>query len=137
MHGQRKKQRKGFTLAEMVIASVILCGAVIAVSAISTRSLAGSKLNKEYESAWHFLDRQLTLMDHMGINEFVEQGVMEGQIEDTEPKFNWKVEVLQLEFDNLWQVDITVWWDSQDRRRNVSAGTMLNGQGVLAQLAVE
>jgi len=48
----------GFTLVETITASVILCGAVLAVGAISTRSLGETRLNRQYEVAAALADRQ-------------------------------------------------------------------------------
>ena len=63
-----KQTDKGFTLVETILASVILCGAVLAVGAISTRSLGGAKLNRQYEVAAALVDRQLCLIDYIGVD---------------------------------------------------------------------
>ncbi|MHC4485650.1 MAG: type IV pilus modification PilV family protein [Planctomycetota bacterium] len=70
-----KRNNRGFTLVETVAASAILCGAVLTVGAISTRSLSGTRLNRRYEMATALIDKQLSLIDYVGIDEFIELGV--------------------------------------------------------------
>ncbi len=127
--------RKAFSLVETMVAAVILSAAVIAISAISTRSLRGVKLNREYELAWDLLDRQLTMIDYMGIETFIEMGETSGVFteESGGDGYFWQVETTLQETDYLYAVDIIVGWSSGTRPRMVSLTTMLNGQGTLEE----
>lgn len=120
----------GFTLVETMVASVILCGAVLALGAISTRCLSETRLNRQYEVASALLDKQLTMIDYFGIEEFIELGQMEGEFEDV-AGYYWKVVTVSQGIDNLYQVNITVSWVERNRLRSVSVDTMLNGKGML------
>jgi len=123
--------KRGFTLVETILASVILCGAVLALGAIGTRCLSETRLNREYEVAAALLDRQLTMIDYVGIEEFLEMGQMEGQLEEFEPGYYWSVVAESQGIGNLYQVSITVSWVERNRRHSVSVDTMLNGKGVV------
>ncbi|NQT03238.1 MAG: prepilin-type N-terminal cleavage/methylation domain-containing protein, partial [Planctomycetes bacterium] len=72
------KNKKAFSLIETLVASAILSGAVLTLGAISTMSLSGTRLNRRYEVAASLLDKQLNLIDYVGIDEFIELGQMEG-----------------------------------------------------------
>ncbi len=69
-------------LALLLSAAVLLSGAVVALCAISNKSLSGVKLNRENEVAWQLLDRQLTLIDYIGVDQFIEAGQLEGRFGD-------------------------------------------------------
>ena len=127
--------RKAFSLVETIVAAVILSGAVMAISAISTKSLRGIKLNREYELAWDLLDRQLTMIDYMGIETFIELGETSGEFteEDGGDGYFWQVQTSLEEADYLYAVAIVVGWNSGTRPRQVSLITMLNGQGTLEE----
>lgn len=127
--------RTAFTLAETVLASVILCAAVVTICAITTRGLAGTKLNRQYDLAWQLLDRQLTLIDYIGIDGFIELGQMQGVFEGLEPTYRWQVETSPESYDNLYKVAITVSWQAQNQPYSITAETMLNGQGLPAIIA--
>ncbi len=129
-----KTGRKGFSLVETVIAALLLSGAVVTICTLSTRSLTAVKTNREYESAWEILDRQLTLIDCIGIEEFIEAGRMSGQFGDKESGqmvHYWEVETEEGSADYLYKVYISVWWGAGGSGGKVSASTVLNGTGSL------
>jgi prepilin-type N-terminal cleavage/methylation domain-containing protein len=132
-----KRNKRGFTLVEMVTASAILCGAVLTVGAISTRSLSGTRLNRRYEMAAALIDKQLSLIDYVGIDEFIELGQMEGVFEESEPEYHWEVITEYQDIDSLYLVTITVSWVEHNRPYSISANTMLDGISVFIEVEVE
>lgn len=125
-----KRNKRGFTLVETIAASTILCGAVLMVGAISTRSLGRTRLNRQYEVAASLIDKQLSLIDYVGIDEFIELGRLEGEFEDFEPGYHWEVVTQYQNIDSLYLVNITVSWVERNRLRSVSVDTMLDGMSV-------
>ncbi len=132
--------RRAFSLVETIVAAVLLSGGVVAISAISTNSFRGVKLNRENELAWDLLDKQLTLIDFMGIDAFIESGETTGLFEDEgqeNPTHYWDVELTEMENDYLYSVNIIVGWDEGSRPRTVSLTTMFNGQGLTEEMEAE
>ena len=119
--------RSGFNLIETIVASVILSGAVLALGAISSRGLMDTRLNRHHEVAASVIDKQLTLIDAMGIDQFIEQGQSEGIIEELEPGYTWAVSTEYYGIDNVYLVTVTVGWLERNRPRQLVAQTMLNG----------
>ena len=102
---KHKKIKHGFTLVETLVASTILCGSVLTISAVCSKALVTTKLNREYENALRLIDRQLTVIDYMGIDEFVAQGSFEGEFTEFEPIiYYWYADVRQENIDNLYYV---------------------------------
>ncbi len=132
-----KRNNRGFTLVETVTASAILCGAVLTVGAISTRSLSGPRLNRRYEMAASLIDKQLSLIDYVGIDEFIELGQMEGVFEESELEYRWEVVTEYQDIDSLYLVTITVSWVEHNRPYSISANTMLDGISVFIEVEVE
>jgi len=132
-----KTNRKGFTLVEAAVASTILCGAVLTVGAISTSSLRGTRLNRQYETAVSLIDKQLSLIDYVGIDEFVELGQMEGDFTEIEPGYHWEVVTEYQDIDSLYLVTITVSWVEHNRPYSISVDTMLDGITIYIDVAAE
>lgn len=132
-----KTKKKGFTLVESAVASTILCGAVLTVGAISTNSLRGVRLNRQYEIAASLIDKQLSLIDYVGIDEFIELGQVEGDFEDIEPGYHWEVATEYQDIDSLYLVTIIVSWIDHGRPYSISVDTMLNGVSVYIEVEVE
>jgi len=134
---QAKINKKGFSLVETLVASAILSGAVLTVGAISTMALRGTRLNRRYEMAASLIDKQLSLIDYVGIDEFIELGQMEGVFEESEPEYHWEVVTEYLDIDSLYLVTITVSWVEHNRPYSISADTMLDGISVFIEVEVE
>jgi len=126
------KNRTGFTLVETIAASIILCIAVLALGAIGSRSLGSTKLNREYEMAATLADKQLTYIDYVGVEEFIETGTVEGQFKKgSGSTYFWRAATAYEGTDNLYQVTVTVNWFNRKRLYSVSVDTMLNGTSLL------
>jgi hypothetical protein len=123
-----KTKTKGFTLVEVVASSIILCGAVMIVGAIGTQALTGTHLNRRYETAASLADKQLSLIDYIGIDSIVKMGQAEGDYEDSGYEYHWKIETEYQEIDSLYLVTLTVSWVDRNRPYSISINTMLNGQ---------
>ena len=121
--------RKGFTLIEMILAGVLLSLAVLTLGSACTRFLNGTQLNREYEAALSVADRQLVLINYIGVEVFIEAGVTEGEIEDSQPVYRWSADCQQQDVGNLYKVSVTVSWVSRNRSHSVTVDTLTNGTG--------
>ena len=134
MENKRVRARKngtGFTLVETIAASTILCMAVLALGAIGTRALVETRLNRQYEVAAALADNQLTWIDYIGVEDFIESGQMEGVTEQFETGYRWEVVTEYQGTDNLYHVNITVSWIERNRLHSISVNTRLNGTGAV------
>jgi type II secretory pathway pseudopilin PulG len=129
-----RQYRRGFTLLETILATVILCAVVIVVGATSSRAMNSTNLNRQYETARQIADRQLTIIDYIGINEFLTAGTNEGVLTRFGREYKWQVMAEKLELGNLYSVEVIVSWVEHNHQYNVSVGTMLNSSDLLLEL---
>ena len=132
-----KTKTKGFTLVEVVASSIILCGAVMIVGAIGTQALTGTHLNRRYEMAASLADKQLSLIDYIGIDTIVEMGQAEGDYDESGYEYHWKIETEYQEIDSLYLVILTVSWVDRNRPYSISVDIMLNGQTLSEESSTE
>jgi len=123
----------GFTLVEAILATVILCGAVLAISAVSTRSMSTVQNNRFYEEALSIADRQLTMVDYMGVEDFISLGRDSGVIEMGDREYYWQIETAEQGIDNLYMVKAMVSWQQSGKVFSVGVDTMINGLGLLEE----
>jgi len=128
---------QGFSLVETLIAGMILSGAVLTLGAISTNALTETGLNRHYALAAALLDRQLTFIDSVGIDAFIQAGETDGIIGDFEPEYQWHVTTEYQGTDNLYLVTITITWLEGRRPCNLTVQTMLDGTGVATSTMTE
>jgi Tfp pilus assembly protein PilV len=120
---------RGFNLVEALVATMILSGAVLTLSAIGTNALSSTRLHRHYETAASLIDRQLNLIDYLGIDAFLEAGQTDGLIEEFDPGYQWSVTTEYQGTDDLYLVSITMTWLEGKRPYSVTAQTMLDGTG--------
>ncbi len=124
--------RHGLSLVETLVAGVILSATVVTVSALSSKAMFGTGSNRAYELAASLIDRQMTMIDAVGIDAFMEAGQTQGEFGEMAPDYAWSLYVEALGLDNLQEVTLTVYWPAGGGVKSLSATTRLNGQSVLA-----
>jgi len=122
-----RKNKRGFTLVEVIAASIILCAVVMIAGAIGTHSLVGTRLNRRYEMAASLADRQLSLIEYAGIDSIVEMGSLDGDSEELGYLYHWEIVTEYQEIDNLYLVTITVGWVEANRPYTLTVDTMFDG----------
>ena len=137
MNTRTRRNNKAFTLVETVTSSAILCGAVLTLVAITSRSLTATRTNRQYETAASIIDRQLSLLDYVGIDDFIESGQADGTVDDFEPGYHWEVSTEYMGIDSLYLVTITVTWIERNRPYSVSVQTRLNGESTYVDTETE
>jgi hypothetical protein len=128
-----KQAKNGFTLVETIVASTILCGSVLTISAVCSKAIANTRLNRQYENAYSLADKQLGLIDYIGIDEFIELGTFDGQFEDFSPAYSWEASVVYENIDDLYHVTVTISWTDLNHEYSTSVETMLNGISIYAE----
>lgn len=100
------------------------------VGTAGTQALSGTRLNRLYEMAASLANRQLTVIDYVGIDTIIESEELEGDSEDLGYSFHWQIETEYLEIDALYLVTVTVSWMDGNRARSISVDTMFDGTTV-------
>lgn len=122
--------RKGFSLIEMIAASIILSSGVVTICALNTSSFTSVRTNRDRELAWELLDRQLTIIDCMGLDEFLELRQFSGETKlenQTSTVYQWSAQMEEGINDNLYTITLTLSWGTESRRHTIMASTVLNG----------
>jgi hypothetical protein len=132
-----RKLARGFNLVEALVATMILSSAVLTLGAIGTNALSGARLHRHYEMAAALIDRQLSLIDQVGISAFIEAGQMEGLVEEFEPGYQWHVTTEYQGVDSLYLVSITMAWVEGSRPYSIVVQTMLNGTGAVLETSTD
>jgi len=130
---RRTSKTSGFSLVETLVAGTILSGTALAVLATSTMSIGTTRLNRQYERAASLVEKQLSLIDFIGIDDFVDGGEVEGISEEYETPYHWQVESEYQDIDSLYRLTMTVTWVDRNRPRRLVVETMLNGESLVLE----
>lgn len=121
-------KRRGYTLIEMLLASVVLCGAVLAIGAMSSKPLKAAKLNRQYADAMSIAERQLVLIDYVGVNNLQPDQALTGSIDRGGIGYSWEIDRQYIESAELYSVKVGVNWNAGKRPYNITIETRLSGK---------
>jgi len=96
-------------------------------------SIGTTRLNRQYERAASLVEKQLSLIDFIGIDDFVDAGEVEGICEEYETPYHWQVESEYQDIDSLYRLTMTVTWVDRNRPRRLVVETMLNGESLVLE----
>jgi type II secretion system protein I len=122
-------KHRGISLLETVAAATILATAVMTVCGLSAKGLRSVRLNQEQEMAWDFLDRQLVLIDTVGVEVLAETGSAAGHIQSFDGRlWQWTAQAEAAETAGLYDVQVRVEWLSGNRPKQITCRTRLCGE---------
>jgi len=130
---RRTSKTSGFSLVETLVAGTILSGSVLAILAASTSCIGTTRLNRQYERAASLVEKQFSLIDFIGIDDFIDSGEQEGISEEYETAYSWQVENEYQDLDGLYRLTMTVTWVDRGRPRRLIVETMLNGESLVVE----
>jgi hypothetical protein len=125
MNNLCKHNYGGFTLVEALVSTVIFCSAAIVIMAISARCMSGTRQDRIYETAWQLLDRQLTAVSYVGIDEYKKLGVMQGNFKSTDIDYRWTINARPSTVTGVDEVQMTVLWLEQKKSHSISLDTRM------------
>ena len=99
------------------------------LGAISTRCLSRINIDRLYELAASIANRQLTMIEYVGVENFIEIGQMEGEFENDQVRYIWQAAVEEMEIDGLYEITIVVTFRQHNRQYSLLVCTRLNGAG--------
>jgi uncharacterized membrane protein YgcG len=137
MMARAKPHNSGFSLVETIVASTILSATSLVVIATSTMAMRQVRLNRQYETAASLIEKQLSLLDFVGIDEFIDVGQLQGEFDEYDPVYYWQAETEYQEIDSLYLVTITVTWMDRNRPRMLTVETMLDGVSAYVETETE
>jgi prepilin-type N-terminal cleavage/methylation domain-containing protein len=94
-------RNSGFSLIEVMVAAGLLATVTVTVCTLGAKSLASMRVCQEYEKAWDVLDRQMVLLEQIGVANLASRSNLSGVIDDPQSQIQWKwqmnIELLDVE----------------------------------------
>ncbi|MDH4202942.1 MAG: hypothetical protein OEV87_08610 [Phycisphaerae bacterium] len=122
-----KSNRRSFTLIETIAAALVLGLSVVVLAGISVNSLRTARSIMINEQAWDLADRQLIMVDFIGVRNYLLSGPSQGTFEGEGTTFVWMLRISETTLDFLYDVTVTVDWMEQQRHKQIEAKTRLSG----------
>jgi prepilin-type N-terminal cleavage/methylation domain-containing protein len=128
-----RQKNKGFSLIEVMVASGMLAIVTVTVCTLGAKSLASMQVCQEYEKAWDVLDRQMILLEQIGVVNLASRSSLSGVIADpqSEAQWKWQMKLTPLDVEELYALTLSVEWISEGKVRRIQCDTRMRaGQDV-------
>jgi hypothetical protein len=118
---------KGFSLIETLVAAGLLATATVTICTLGAKSLSSLRVHQDYEKAWDMLDRQMVLIEQLGVGTLVNTPNASGVINDQQggQQWQWRVSAEPLEIERLYRLTMTLEWISDGKVRRIQCDTRL------------
>jgi Tfp pilus assembly protein PilV len=118
---------RGFSLIETLVAAGLLATATVTICTLGAKSLSSLRAHQDYEKAWDILDRQMVLIEQLGVQTLVNNPKASGVINDQQSgqQWQWRVSVEPLEIERLYSLSMTLEWVSDGKARRIQCDTRL------------
>lgn len=109
MHPRPSRRERGFSLVELLVATVILGFTIVGLSRALTISLKSSEEGEIYVRAVRYAEN---VMEELRVEQFLTEGEAEGEFEsDARYRYSTKVETAEL--DGLQKVSVEVFFEDE------------------------
>lgn len=120
-----RSMRQGSTLVDVLVATVILGGALTALLSISGQSIAAQQRGEEIRTAAMLLDEQLNTVLMLGPDSFASRQRVEGSCDPPFENYTYRLEFSGGQSGDAYHVVATISWFSGGRVRSETIETMI------------
>ena len=122
-----RRPNHGFSLIETLVAAGLLATATVTICTLGARSLSSLRAHQDYEKAWDMLDRQMVLIEQLGVQSLVNNPNAAGVISDPQSgqQWQWQVSVESLDMERLYAVSMSLEWVSDGTLRRIECETRM------------
>jgi prepilin-type N-terminal cleavage/methylation domain-containing protein len=137
-----RQKRRGFTLVEMIVATVLLAVGILGALVAFTSATRASRIADQMQTAGLLGQRKLSDIETQ--SQFQNGGSQQGNFDDY-PGFRWQSDIAQTSYQYLYKVTVTIQWgegadmrardfvtymvDTQSEQQNSSSGSSSGGTG--------
>ncbi len=124
---RQKRSNRGFTVIEMVVATLILAIGVVGASTAFNAATKASTLAAETQTASLLAQQQLETTETQAAGQ-LSGGDTEGDFGADYPGYHWKQSITSTDYTYLFQVAVTVSWGPNPARERTVTTYMVNTQ---------
>jgi len=120
-----RRHSGGFTLVETLAAGMILALAATVLSLSVRQSLRSLRLSRDLQQAAGLCDEVLSKIDTLGPAMILDEGPPGGAFAPPHERFEWSAEITPLAEGDLYDVVVTIEWETAMENRSVRMQALL------------
>lgn len=124
--GGSTRGARGFLLADAIVATVILAGALAVVLALAGRALAAQRQGERLQTVAMLLDEHLNLVLARGPDNYASRFPVEGACDEPLSQYRFRLAITEGAAGEAYTVTATILWTESGRERSESITTRMS-----------
>ncbi len=124
---RNRQSSRGFTLIEMIVATIVLAIGVVGASAAFNMATKASSVATDLQTAAMLAQQQLEQTE-VNAQGSITPGDSDGEFGNDFPGFKWHQSITSTDYTYLFQVTVTVKWGSRPERQKSVTTYLTNAQ---------
>ncbi len=83
--------------------------------------------------AWEVMDRQFTIVESMGLDDVMNQNLLQGEIERDNILYQWNLQIEEQEVLQIYLVRLKLNWELNGRSKSIEASTLMQASMTLLE----
>lgn len=83
--------------------------------------------------AWEVMDRQFTIVESMGLDDVMNQNLLQGEIERDNILYLWNLQIEEQEVLQIYLVRLKLNWELNGRSKSIEASTLMQASMTLLE----
>lgn len=121
----RLRPRPGMALMDVLVAGLILSGALVAVLGIASRSLNAQARGQQIQEAAMVLDSLLNDVLAIGPADYLKKGEMSGSVDPPFDKYIYRISIEDTAPNEPFRVTARIWWETAAGEQTIEAQTLM------------
>lgn len=117
--------RRGMALMDVLVAGLVLSGALVAVLGIASRSLSAQVRGQQIEQAAMVLDSLLNDVLALGPAKYLKSGEMGGTVDPPFDEYTYRISIDDISPDQPFRVTARVWWETAGGEQTIEVQALM------------
>lgn len=117
--------RRGLALMDVMVAGLVLSGALVAVLGIASRSLSAQLRGQQIQEASMVLDSLLSDVLAIGPSNYLKSGEMGGTVDPPFDQYTYRISIDDISPDQPFRVTARVWWEMAGGEQTIEAQALM------------
>jgi len=117
--------RRGMALMDVMVAGLVLSGALVAVLGIASRSLSAQVRGQQIEEASMVLDSLLNDVLAIGPSNYLKSGEMGGTVDSPFDQYTYRISIDDISPDQPFRVTARVSWETAGGEQTIEAQALI------------
>jgi len=126
-------KKSTFMLLEALLGTFLFSVTTYVLVTMNTHAFSTIQDLDVNRRAWEVMDRQFTIVESMGLDDVMNQNLLQGEIERDNILYQWNLQIEEQEVLQIYLVRLKLNWELNGRSKSIEASTLMQASMTLLE----